>query len=78
MSFLRLRYIYHQVISFKDAQGPNLDGDGKEKPPAGGEDLCRVEVEQGQGETGGEAGDQLREAVEDLRTGFVIVLLLAT
>ena len=62
----------------KDALGPNLDGDGKEKPPAGGEDLGRVEVEQGQGETGGEAGDQLREAVEDLRAGFGIAVLWAT
>ena len=35
-------------------------------------------MEQGQGETGGQAGDQLREAVEHLRAGFGIVLLLAT
>ena len=66
-----------EQIRFKDAGGPNLDGDGKEKPPAGGEDLSRVEVEQGQGETGGQAGDQLREAVEDLRAGFGILLLWA-
>ena len=64
-------------IRIKDALGPNLDGDGKEKPPAGGEDLSRVEVEQGQGETCGQAGDQLREAVEDLRAGFGIFLLWA-
>ena len=64
-------------IRFKDGRGGNLDGDGKEKPPAGGEDLGRVEVEQGQGETGGQAGDQLREAVEHLRAGFGILLLWA-
>ena len=50
----------------------DLDGGGQQEPPACGEHLCRVEVEQREGEAAAEPGDQLGEAVQHLETRMCV------
>lgn len=44
----------------------DVDGHGQLESPGAGEHLCRVEVQEGQGEARGQAGAKLREAEQNL------------
>ena len=50
----------------------DLDGGGQQEPPACGEHLCRVEVEQREGEAAAKPGDQLGEAMQHLETRMCV------